>query len=55
MRNRKFWVFIIAIIAIVFLNFFNKDGSSAITTLAGLYFGANIYNHKIYEENKDAV
>lgn len=42
MRNRKFWVFIIAIIAIVFLNFFNKDGSSSITTLAIALFTSNV-------------
>jgi cell division protein FtsW (lipid II flippase) len=42
MKNRKFWVYIIAVIAIVLLNFFEKDGSSAITTLAIALFAANV-------------
>ena len=42
MRNRKVWLYIIAVAAILVLNFFEKDGSSAIVTLTGLYFGANV-------------
>ena len=54
MHNRKFIVFIISVAAIMALSFFGKEGSSAIITLAGLYFGANVYNHKIYEDKKGA-
>ena len=42
MKNRKFIVFLVAVLAIVLLNFFNKDGSSAITTLALGLFVANV-------------
>ena len=42
MKNRKFTVFVISVIAIMILNFFNKDGSSAITTLAIALFAANV-------------
>ena len=42
MRNRKFTVFVIAIIAIVLLNFFNKSGDSAIVTLAIALFTSNV-------------
>lgn len=42
MKNRKVWLYIIAVGAIVLLSFFGKDGSTAIVTLTGLYFGANV-------------
>ena len=42
MHNRKVWMYIIAVAAIMVLSFFEKDGSSAIVTLTGLYFGANV-------------
>lgn len=42
MKNRKVWLYLIAVAAIILLNFFDKDGSSAIVTLTGLYFGANV-------------
>lgn len=42
MHNRKVWLYLVAVAAIVLLNFFEKDGSSAIVTLTGLYFGANV-------------
>ena len=42
MKQRKVVLFIISLAAIVLLNFFEKDGSSAIVTLTGLYFGANV-------------
>lgn len=42
MHNRKVWLYLIAVAAILLLNFFEKDGSSAIVTLTGLYFGANV-------------
>lgn len=51
MRNRKVWLYIIAVAAIVLLNFFEKDGSSAIVTLTGLYFGANV-GAKLTNTNK---
>lgn len=61
MKNRKFTVFVISVIAIMILNFFNKDGSSAITTLAIALFAANCaqksnfcndYNKKMNEEKE---
>lgn len=42
MKNRKVWLYLIAVGAIVLLSFFGKDGSTAIVTLTGLYFGANV-------------
>lgn len=42
MHNRKFIVFVIAVAAIMILNFFDKDGSSSITTLAIALFAANV-------------
>ena len=42
MKQRKVLLFIISLIAIMVLSFFEKDGSSAIVTLTGLYFGANV-------------
>lgn len=42
MHNRKVWMYVIAVAAIMVLSFFEKDGSSAIVTLTGLYFGANV-------------
>ena len=42
MHNRKFIVFVIAVAAIMVLNFFEKDGSSSITTLAIALFAANV-------------
>lgn len=42
MHNRKFIVFVIAVAAIMVLNFFGKDGSSSITTLAIALFAANV-------------
>ena len=42
MHNRKFIVFVIAVAAIMILNFFEKDGSSSITTLAIALFAANV-------------
>ena len=39
---------------IAFLGLAGVDVSFAyaIVTAAGLYFGANVYNHKVYEDNK---
>ena len=42
MKNRKFTVFVISVAAIMILNFFGKEGSSAITTLAIALFAANV-------------
>ena len=42
MKNRKFTVFVISVIAIMILNFFGKDGSNSITTLAIALFAANV-------------
>lgn len=42
MHNRKFIAFVIAVAAIMILNFFEKDGSSSITTLAIALFAANV-------------
>lgn len=59
MHNRKVWMYIIAIAAIIVLNFFEKDGSSAIVTLTGLYFGANVgakltYTNKTGENKNES-
>lgn len=58
MKQRKVVLFIISLAAIVLLNFFEKDGSSAIVTLTGLYFGANVgakltYTNKTGEEKHE--
>ena len=53
MHNRKFIVFVISVAAIMVLNFFGKDGSSSITTLAIALFAANVtqkFNNKKKEE-----
>lgn len=58
MKNRKVWLYLIAVAAIILLNFFDKDGSSAIVTLTGLYFGANVgakltYTNKTGEQHNE--
>lgn len=43
MRNRKWWCFVVAIAAIVFLTFFGKEGANgAIVTLALGLFASNV-------------
>lgn len=53
MKNRKVWLYLIAVGAIVLLSFFGKDGSTAIVTLTGLYFGANVSQKYVKESNKN--
>lgn len=42
MRNRKWWTFLVAVVAICFLSFFEKDGSSSIVALAIGLFASNV-------------
>ena len=56
MHNRKFIVFVIAVAAIMVLNFFGKDGSCSITNLAIALFAAKVtqkYNTKKTGEEKN--
>lgn len=42
MKNRKFWIYVIAVVAIMILNILGVGGSEAITTLAISLFTANV-------------
>ena len=55
MHNRKFIVFVIAVAAIMVLNFFGKDGSSSITTLAIALFAANVTQKFITNKKDDII
>lgn len=53
MKNRKVILYIIGVVAIVLLSFFGKDGATAIVTLTGLYFGANVSQKVFNKEDKE--
>ena len=53
MKNRKVILYIIGVAAILLLSFCGKEGATAIVTLTGLYFGANVSQKVFNKEDKE--